>query len=261
MAQRIVRAKNKIKGARIPYRVPSDIELPDRLRPVLAVVYLVFNEGYLASEGDALVRTELCEEAIRLARLLVQLMPDEAEAHGLLALLLLTESRRPARADAEGRLVRLGDQDRGRWDRTLIAEGQAIVRACLRRNLPGPYQIQAAIAAVHSDAPRSTDTDWGQIVVLYDQLVAVSPSPVVALNRAIAVAERDGPSPALALLDRLAADLDGYHLFHAARADLLHRLGRDGDAAAAYDEALARTTNGAERDLLQRQLVALRPPE
>jgi RNA polymerase sigma-70 factor (ECF subfamily) len=257
MAQRIVRAKNKIKGARIPYRIPSDAELPDRLRPVLAVVYLVFNEGYLASEGDTLVRAELCEEAIRLARLLVELMPDEAEAHGLLALLLLTESRRAARADAEGQLVRLGDQDRSRWDRALIDEGQAIVRACLRRNLPGPYQIQAAIAAVHSDARRAADTDWGQVVALYDQLLAVNPTPVVALNRAIAVAERDGASPALALLDGLATDLDGYHLFHAARADLLHRLGLEGEAAAAYDEALARATNGAERDLLARQRAML----
>jgi RNA polymerase sigma-70 factor (ECF subfamily) len=253
MAQRIVRAKNKIKGAKIPYRVPGAAELPDRLRPVLSVIYLVFNEGYLASSGDALVRTDLCAEALRLARLLVELMPDEAEAHGLLALMLLAESRRPARTDNDGRLVRLADQDRSRWDPELVAEGQAIVRACLRRNLPAPYQIQAAIAAVHSDAGRSEDTDWGQIVALYDQLLARTRSPVVALNRVVAVAERDGPAVALRLLDDLAADLDGYHLLHAARADVLQRLGRSDEAAAAYDRALDLTANRAERDLLLRR--------
>ncbi|MCU1454985.1 MAG: polymerase subunit sigma-24 [Acidimicrobiales bacterium] len=250
MAQRLVRAKNKIRVNRIPYRIPSAAELPDRLRPVLAVVYLVFNEGYVASEGDQLMRSELCAEAVRLARLLADLMPDEPEALGILALLLLTEARRPARTDAGGDLIRLADQDRSRWDRALVAEGQAIVRACLRRNLPGPYQLQAAIAAVHSDAQIAADTDWGQVVALYDQLLARSPSPIVALNRAVAVAELHGPGPALALLDDL--DLDRYHLFHAARADLLERLGRHDEALRAYDEALARTTNRAEQALLER---------
>ena len=246
MAQRLVRAKNKIKAARIPYRVPGDADLPERLRSVLAVVYLVFNEGHVASQGDELVRAELCTEAIRLARLLVRLMPDEPEVHGLLALLLLSESRRAARTDAAGRLVRLADQDRSLWDRELVAEGQSIVRSCLRRNLPGPYQIQAAIAAVHSEGV----TDWGQVVALYDQLLACAPSPVVALNRAIAVAERDGPAACLPLLDAL--ELDGYHLFHAARAELLHRLARPAEAVEAFDRALALTTNGAERELLHR---------
>ena len=255
MAQRLVRAKNKIRAAHIPYRVPGDAELPDRLPPVLAVVYLVFNEGYVASAGDELVRTDLCREATRLARLVAELMPDEPEVIGLLALLLLTEARRPARTAPDGSLVRLADQDRSRWDRALVDEGQALVRACLRRNAPGPYQIQAAINAVHSDAATAADTDWVQIVQLYDQLMAIAPTPVVAMNRAIALAEVEGPRQALAALDRLA--LDGYHLFHAARADVLERLGRYGEASAAYDEALTRTTNAAERRLLEQRRAAL----
>ena len=249
MAARITRAKKKIAAARIPYRVPGDAELPDRLRPVLAVVYLVFNEGYIASSGDDLVRADLCAEAIRLARLLAQLMPDEPEVLGLLALLLLTESRRPARTAPDGTLVLLPDQDRSRWDRELIAEGQTLVRACLRRNRPGPYQIQAAINAVHSDAPTAADTDWAQILALYDQLLAVAPTPVVALNRAVALAEVKGPAAALAEVDAL--DLAEYHLFHATRADLLARLGRHAEAATAYDAGPELATNAAERTFLE----------
>lgn len=258
LAQRIVRAKKKISANHIPYRIPEAHELPDRLRPVLAVLYLIFNEGYLASAGDDLVRTELTAEAIRLARLLVELMPDEPEVHGLLALLLLTESRRAARTDADGSLVRLADQDRALWDRALIDEGQAIVRALLRRNLPGPYQIQAAIAAVHSDAATAEDTQWDQVVALYDQLLVHQPSPIVALNRAIAVAEVDGPGVALALVDQL--ELPSYHLLPATRADLLERLGRTGEAVAAYDEALALVGNGTERSYLLGRREALLPP-
>ncbi len=256
MAARITRAKKKIAGAKIPYRVPGDAELPDRLKPVLAVVYLVFNEGYLASSGDDLVRADLCTEAIRLARLLARLMPDEPEVIGLLALLLLTESRRPARTGSDGNMVLLPDQDRSLWDRALIEEGQTLVRACLRRNQPGPYQIQAAINAVHSDAPTAADTDWAQILALYDQLFARTPTPVVALNRAIALAEVKGPAAALAEVDCL--DLSQYHLFHATRADLLSRLGRHAEAAAAFDAAQHLAANTAERAFLEERAAAAR---
>jgi RNA polymerase sigma-70 factor, ECF subfamily len=258
MAQRLVRAKKKIAAAGIPYRIPGDAELPDRVRAVLAVVYLVFNEGYTASTGDELVRDDLCAEAIRLARLLAELMPDEAEVVGLLALLLLTQSRRPARAASDGSLLLLPDQDRSRWDRSLVDEGQALVRWCLRRNQPGLYQIQAAISAVHSDAETAEATDWRQIVRLYDQLIRIAPTAVVALNRGVAVAEVDGPQAGLAAIEGL--ELSGYHLFHAARGNLLHRLGRTTEAAAAYDAALVLTTNAPEREFLEarRQQAALR---
>jgi RNA polymerase sigma-70 factor (ECF subfamily) len=255
MAQRLVRAKGKIRDAKIPYRVPAAADLSARLQSVLAVVYLVFNEGYAASSGAELVRAGLCAEAVRLGRQLVELMPDEPEVKGLLALMLLVESRRVTRTTPAGDLVLLADQDRALWDRALIAEGQAIVRQCLRRNRPGPYQIQAAINAVHSDARTAAATDWRQVLALYDQLQALAPSPVVALNRAVAVAEVDGAGAALTLVESL--DLASYHLFHAIRADLLRRLGREVEAAAAYATAMELTDNAAERDFLRRRRKSL----
>ena len=251
MAKRLVRAKHKIKAAHIPYRVPSEADLPERLRPVLAVLYLTYNAGTEGPPGDDLRR-----EAIRLARAIGGLMPDEAEVAGLLALLLLTESRWPARYSTDGALIVLHDQDRSTWDRGLIEEGHAIVRACLRRNQPGPYQIQAAINAVHADADSFEATDWSQILVLYDQLLQLTPTPVVALNRAIALAEVQGPRTALETIDDL--DLKDYHLFHAARADLLRRLGRHDDASQAYARAASLATSEAERRFLVDRLETAR---
>jgi RNA polymerase sigma-70 factor, ECF subfamily len=249
VAQRLVRAKNKIRKARIPYRVPQDADLPDRLHAVLAVLYLIFTEGHTATSGGALVRSDLCAEAIRLARQLAELMPDEPEALGLLALMLLVESRRAARTAPDGSLVPLAEQDRSRWDDDLAEQGRDLVRRCLRRDRPGPYQVQAAIQAVHSETP----TDWRQVVALYDHLLALTPTPMVALNRAIAVGEVDGPGAALVLVDGLRTALGDHHLFHATRAELLRRLGRADEADTAYADAADRTRNAVERDFLDRR--------
>jgi RNA polymerase sigma-70 factor, ECF subfamily len=258
MAQRIVRAKRKLRDNHASYRIPRPAELPDRLHAVLAAISVIYTEGHTATTGDSLTRVDLSQEAIRLGRVLVELMPDEPEAVGLLALMLLTEARRPARTGPRGEMIRLADQDRSRWDRDGIAEGHALVRACLRRNQPGPFQIQAAIAAVHADAPSADATDWSQIVALYDQLSIVRPNAIVALNRAVAVAERDGAAAGLAALESLdAALVADYQPYHAARADLLARDGRHDEAVAAYERALELTTNPDEREFLRGRRATL----
>ena len=258
MAQRITRAKAKIKAAHVPYRVPSAADIRERLAGVLAVIYLIFNEGYLATAGDDPVRADLTDEAIRLGRLLRTLLPDEGEVTGLLALMLLADARRTARVSHAGELVTLDEQDRGAWNRTLVVEGHALVRERIAAvaagaEPPGRYQLLAAINAVHTDAPSARDTDWSQIVALYDRLIGLDPSPIVRLNRAIAVAELDGPDVALAEIDRLSETLDGYHAYHAARADLLRRVGRSDESRTAYDRAIQLAGNPAERAYLARR--------
>ncbi|HUY67137.1 MAG TPA: DUF6596 domain-containing protein [Acidimicrobiales bacterium] len=258
MAQRIVRAKRKLHDNHASYRIPRAAELPDRLHAVLAAIYLIYTEGHTASSGQTLTRTDLSTEAIRLGRTLVELMPDEPEALGLLALMLLTEARRPSRLASDGTMVRLADQDRTGWDRTLIGEGHGLVVGCLHRNQPGPFQIQAAIAAVHADAPNAESTDWLQIIALYNQLYALLPSPVVALNRSVAMAELHGPVVGLAGLAEIdSTSVDSYQPYHAARADLLARAGHLDEAVAAYDRAIELTTNTVERGFLARQRAVL----
>ena len=262
MGQRITRAKAKIKAARIPYRVPDSEDLPRRVSGVLTVLFIVFNEGYLATGPDTdPVRHELTSEAIRLTRLIRALMPDDGEVAGLLALMLLTEARRTARVSASGELVSLDEQDRGSWDAAMVAEGHRLVRERLAAGVaPGRYQILAAINAVHTSARDVRDTDWSQVVALYGQLVRVDPSPIVELNRAIAVAELDGPEVALATVDRLSEKLDGYHAYHATRADLLRRMGQSQQARAAYDKAIELAGNTAETAYLTRRRDQLAGP-